>query len=81
LLLDSFTTTPPAPALPLNVTVPLQSSPPVSDVGSTVTDDSSSGATVKVAVLETPAYVAVILAEVDDVVAFVVTVKVTEDWY
>jgi hypothetical protein len=53
LLLDSDTTTPPAAALPLSITVPIDGFPPITLFGLRVTDARDAGPIVRVAVFET----------------------------
>lgn len=78
--LVSVTTTPPAGAAPLRITVPVTPAPPTTDAGFTVTDlsetDAAAGFTVSAAVFETPPLVAVIVTAVTAVTVDVVTVNV-----
>ena len=78
--LVSVTTTPPAGAAPLRVTVPVTPAPPTTDAGLTVTDvsetDAAAGFTVSAAVLETTPLVAVIVTAVTAVTVVVVTLNV-----
>lgn len=78
--LVSVTTTPPAGAAPLSVTVPVTPAPPTTDDGLTDTDlretEAAAGFTVSAAVLETAPLVAVIVTAVTAVTAVVFTVKV-----
>ena len=54
-LLNRFTTTPPAGAGAVSVTLfAVAATPPITDAGDTVTDDNATGVTVSVAVLVTP---------------------------
>ena len=52
--LDRVTTTPPAGALPVNVTVPVEGLPPATLAGATATLERAGGVTVSVAVFVTP---------------------------
>ena len=78
--LVSVTTTPPAGAAPLRVTVPVTPAPPTTDAGLTVTDvsetDAAAGFTVSAAVWETTPLVAVIVTAVTAVTVVVVTLNV-----
>jgi hypothetical protein len=78
--LVSVTTTPPAGAAPLSVTVPVTPAPPTTDAGFTVTVLSdtvaTAGFTVSAAVFETAPFVAVIVTAVTAVTVDVVTVNV-----
>jgi len=64
LLLDKLTTTPPVPALPLRLTVPLEVAPPATVVGLRLNCDNAGGVSVSVAVCETAPSVALMVAEV-----------------
>jgi hypothetical protein len=77
LLLESVTTDPADGAGPVNVTVPVDEVPPVTEVGTKLTALSVGAATVNVADLETPK-TAPIVTEVLAVTGVVVIVKVTE---
>jgi hypothetical protein len=76
LLLDRFTTKPPAGAALERVTVPVEEVPPVTVVGLSETFERAGGLMMRVAVFVTPAAVAVIVAVVTVPTAVVVTVKV-----
>ena len=54
LLLDKVTTTPAAGAGPVNLTVPVDEVPPITEVGLSVTVDRAAAVTVSVAVLVAP---------------------------
>src|SRR5215471_15145507 len=75
LLLASVTTAPPAGAALPSVTVPVLPLPPVTAVGKTLTL-TSGGFSVSVTILDAPTHVAVMLACVTTVTAFVVTANV-----
>ena len=60
-LLFSFTTTPPEPAIPLSVTVPVVEVPPDTASGSRVTDSNVGGVMVRLAVFDTLPFLAVIV--------------------
>jgi hypothetical protein len=76
----SVTTTPPAGAAPLRVTVPVTPAPPTTDAGFTDTDlsetEAAAGFTVSAAVFETPPLVAVMVTAVTAVTVEVVTLNV-----
>ena len=75
--LVSVTTVPPVGAAPLNVTVPVEVAPEVTDVGFNVTDDTETGGvTVSTALWLLPEAAAVIVTAVDVATVRVVTVKV-----
>ena len=78
--LVSVTTTPPAGAAPLRVTVPVTPAPPTTDAGFTDTDlsetEAAAGFTVSAAVFETPPLFAVIVTAVTAVTVVVVTLNV-----
>jgi hypothetical protein len=78
--LVSVTTTPPAGAAPLSVTVHVTPAPPTTDAGFTVTvlsdTEAAAGFTVSAAVFETAPFVAVIMTAVTAVTVDVVTVNV-----
>jgi hypothetical protein len=75
--LVSVTTVPPVGAAPLNVTVPVEDVPEVTDVGLNVTDDTETGgATVSTALWLLPEAAAVMVTAVDVATVRVVTVKV-----
>ena len=76
LLLESVTTAPPTGAGPLNVTVPVEESPPTTDVGLRLTDVRVAAVTVKVVVRVTVLYSAEIVTEVLLATGLVVMVKV-----
>lgn len=77
--LDIVTTTPPAGAATDNVTVATEFVPPLTDVGFNVNVDTViDGLTVRIAVLDTPLYVAVIVVVTAAVSAFPVMTKVAE---
>jgi hypothetical protein len=76
LLLDKVTAVPPVGAIPESVTVPVEAVPPVTEVGFKLKELKDGGATVKVAVLDALANVAVIVTEVEEETARLVTVKV-----
>jgi hypothetical protein len=73
---ESVTAAPPAAAMPVSVTVPVELVPPSTLAGARVTDVSAAGVTVSVAVWVTPAQTAVIVTEVEEATPSVVTVKV-----
>jgi hypothetical protein len=77
LLLDKVTTAPPAGALPVRVTVPVELFPPTTDVGVLVRVESTGGFTTSVAVRLTPS-VAVMVTEVPAVTVLVVMVNVAD---
>jgi hypothetical protein len=79
LVLERVTTSPPVAAGPDKVTVPVVLVPPVTVDWAKVTMLTTGGFTVSVAVLATP-YVAVIVAGVEALTAFVVTWKVPDVW-
>jgi len=54
LLLESVTTAPPAGAGPLNVTVPVEELPPITDEGLRLTEASAGAVTVKLALWVAP---------------------------
>lgn len=64
-LLARATTTPPGPAGPFNITVPVDVLPPVTLTGYRLRDARASGLTVRMATLEVPPCVAVIVAETE----------------
>lgn len=74
--LVSVTSAPPAAALPVSVTVPVDELLPTTAVGESVREESAAGVTVSVAVLVTPAATPVMVAEVEDATPSVVTVNV-----
>jgi len=74
----SVTTSPPLGAGPLRVTVPVETFPPMTDVGDNVTLINVAGEIVKVAVFETVPKFAPIVARVDTATGEVVIVKVVE---
>ena len=77
--LDIVTTTPPAGAATERVTVATELVPPLTDVGFSVNVETEiAGLTVRIAVLETPLYVAVIVVVAAVVSAFPVMTKVAE---
>jgi hypothetical protein len=79
-LLDRFTTTPPAVATPLRVTLfNVVEVPPTTDVGESVTESRATGFTVKLAVLVTPLEEAEIVTVMVLVTAEVVIVKYGEE--
>ena len=71
------TTAPEGPAGPLSVTVPVEVLPPTTDVGFSDRPDRVAALIVSVAVFDVPADVAVIVAEVFEFTAMVVTVNGT----
>ena len=74
LLLDRYTTAPPAGAGPFRFTVPVEDVPPVTLVGLTATDETRGGITVSEAVWD-PMYDAVMMTGVAIATALVVTVN------
>src|SRR5271167_2252662 len=76
LLLDKVTDSPPVGAALPKVTVPVDEVPPVTEVGFSVTDDTTGGFTVNTAVLVPPLKVAEMVADAVLATAVVVTVKV-----
>jgi hypothetical protein len=79
LLLEIDILAPPEGATPVKVTVPVAELPPVTLEGLTETDDNETvpaGVMASAAVLLTPLYVPVIVAETEDVTDLVVTVNV-----
>jgi hypothetical protein len=77
--LESETTAPPVGAAPLRVTVPVDVTPPTTEVGLKVTEDGTGGVTVSVPVAVVPAKVAETLTLVDVALHVVVAVKVAEE--
>ena len=75
-LVLNVTGTPPVGAAELRVTVPVEDTPPRTDVGETDTVDRATGLIVRVAVTEAPPDVAVMTGEEPEVDATVLTVKV-----
>jgi hypothetical protein len=78
LLLDKVTVRPPVGAALLNVTVPVNEAPPVTDVGFSVTDPTAGGFTVRGAVWVPPLKVAEMVADAVLATAVVLIVKVAE---
>ena len=76
LAVERPTTTPPAPACPLSVTVPVEETPPGTVVGLRLTDTSVGGVTVRVVVFETVPFLAVRVAACWVVTPVVFTVNV-----
>jgi hypothetical protein len=74
-LLKRVTSAPPAGAIPVNVTVPVEFAPPTTVAGLSPSDESVAGFTVSVAVAVVP-YVPEIVTAVPLVTALVVTAKV-----
>src|SRR5436190_97197 len=78
-LLASITTAPPAGAAALSVTLPVLPAVPVTAAGLTLTPTNAAGPagfSVSVTILDAPTHVAVMLACVTAVIAFVLTVNV-----
>jgi len=80
LLDERLTVVPLGPACPLNVTVPVDVLPPITDVGERARPDSPAGLTVKGAVSVVPFKVAEIVAVTVLATPLVFTVKVTVVW-
>jgi hypothetical protein len=74
--LDRETTAPPGGAGPFRITDPVELNPPTTVEGSTETDDSDGGFTVRLADFSTPPYEALTLAAVEEDTGRVVTAKV-----
>jgi hypothetical protein len=75
----NFTVTPPVPAGPVKVTVPVEDTPPVTDGGETESAETVFGSTVSVAVKLTPTLEAVNVTSVLAETEFVVIVTVALD--
>ena len=73
---ERVTTTPPAGAGPVSVTVPVELLPPTTLAGATLTADRAAGVTVRPAVWVAPTATPVIVTDVEDATAREVTVNV-----
>jgi hypothetical protein len=78
-LLDRKMVSPPAGAGPVIFTVPTVATPPITDVGATLTDETSAGSTVRVAVFEEEPYLAVMTGEMVPRTETVFTVNLPDE--